>query len=705
MKSSSIRDFPHASSLLPGIWKYDFGRPEGITPYGVLQPSPDPTRFDGFSPVPEPPLTAAAISSRRTRRGFELRLPLEAEEKIYGLGLQLLSFNQTGLKKTLRVNSDPRADLGDSHAPVPFYVTTGGYGVLIDTARYATFYCGSAAPVVAGNKAEAREAAAPALDTGALYARRVVTAREMVVEVPGAEGVAVFIFAGPGLLEAVRRYNLFAGGGVMPPRWGLGVWYRPRADFDQQEVARFTEELRRDAIPCDVLGLEPGWQSHSYACSHIWSGKFPDPARMIADLRSRHFQANLWTHAFTDSSSPLFEPLRPHSGEHAVFGGLVPDFLQPEAERIFADHYRKTLVDIGVSGFKLDECDNSDFIKNPWSFPEFESFPSGADGEQVHGLYGVLQQRMMDRVHRAAGERTYGLVRCSHALAAGFPFVLYSDLYDHRQFVRGVVTASFSGLLWSPEVREAASGLELLRRLQSAVVSPLMLINAWYIRHPPWKQWEVEANNEDRLRPDWPQWQERCRRVLELRMRLIPYLHAAFHRYAEDGTPPFRASVMDYSEEAESWNRDDQIMIGDRLMAAPLVGDAPGRSVWLPPGGWADFWTGQLMEGGRVIEIVQTDDRLPLFVKAGSVLPLALPTLHTEDPASFQLEVRIYGDGNLPSLLAEEARPDQPYDAAGVTRVELSWDAARGEISVKRNRDDAPPLYVVAQRTVLPETG
>jgi len=599
------------------------------------------------------------------------------------------------------VNSDPRADLGDSHAPVPFYVSTAGYGVLVDTARYATFYCGSAAPVdglAAGGHGSGVE-----LGIDALYAaRQRGGGRRMVVEVPGAAGASVLVFGGPSLREAVQRYNLFSGGGAMPPRWALGVWYRPRADFDEAAVDRLADALREEKMPCDVLGLEPGWQTHAYACSHVWSGAFPDPARMVAGLRERGFRVNLWTHAFTDRTSPLFPALLPHSGEHAVFNGLVPDFLRPEAEEAFAAHYRREVVDRGVSGLKLDECDNSDFIRSPWSFPEFGRFPSGADGEQMHGLFGLLQQRMIGRLYAGAGRRTFGLVRSSQACASPFPFVLYSDLYDHRQFVRGTATAAFSGLLWTPEVREAASGVELVRRLQSAVASPMVLVNAWYIKNPPWKQWGVEANNRDAFLPGWEAWRDRCRAVLDLRMRLVPYLHAAFHRYAAEGLPPFRSLVMDYPDAPACRECDDQILIGDRLLAAPVIGEGESRSVYLPsgPGRWIDFWTGEAHEGGRTIEAAAPLDRLPLFVKDGGLLPLAAPTLHTDDPEAFRLEVRVYGDGSLPIALPEEADPERPFSAASTGLFELAWNRETDRLESRRSGGGAGQGLRYAVETV-----
>ena len=121
-------------------------------------------------------------------------------------------------------------------------------------------------------------------------------------------------------------------------------------------------------------------------------------------------------------------------------------------------------VALGVSGYKVDECDNSDFISTPWSYPELSAFPSGVDGEQMHCLMGMKCHGDVARHLSRRNQRAYHEVRSAHALASPYPFVLYSDLYKHRDFIRGVVNSGFSGLLWCPEVRDAGSAEELLRR-------------------------------------------------------------------------------------------------------------------------------------------------------------------------------------------------------------------------------------------------
>jgi alpha-D-xyloside xylohydrolase len=466
--------------IYPGIWKLTLGEPETATPVNLRYQPPALAGLQALATSGETPFDAAAVTGRKTARGYVAELPLEEDEQIYGFGLQLLSFNQRDLKKMLRVNSDPKADLGDSHAPVPFYVSTRGYGVLVDTARYVTFYVGCAQP-----RKDRRATTAPDATSSVIFsAQDLYETRKhdhdgkVTVEVPIAAGVDIYLFAGPAMLQAVQRYNLFSGGGCWPARWGLGVWYRCRADFDQQLVLKFAEDFRSDHIPCDVLGLEPGWQTHSYSCSFLWSDKFPQPGKLTQGLGAQNYHLNLWTHAFTHATSPIYADLAPYSGDYEVWQGLVPDLTLPQARQIMSQCFAQQHVDLGVSGYKLDECDNSDYIVPRWSFPELSQFPSGLDGEQEHSLFGLGFQEMVDSIYRQRNQRSYHDVRSSHALAAPYPFVLYSDLYEHKDFIRGVVNCGFSGLLWTPEVRHATSEEDLIRRLQSAIFSPQALINA-----------------------------------------------------------------------------------------------------------------------------------------------------------------------------------------------------------------------------------
>ncbi|MGA2848207.1 MAG: TIM-barrel domain-containing protein [Terracidiphilus sp.] len=646
----------------PGIWRVTLGAPEHFTPVSSRLV---PAKAEAFSLLPDvaaPPLPA--IEGERTARGYVVQLPLQPDEQIYGLGLQLLSFAQRGSKKVARVNADPKINTGDSHAPVPFYVTTEGIGILIDTARYATFYFDTAHPKPVH---PVQQIAGASPDPGHTHNSQGVDRGRITVEVPNAGGVDVYLVAGPTMLDAVRRYNIFSGGGFVPPEWGLGFWYRLDAKANQQSALQLAREFRDHQIPCDVIGLEPGWQTHAYSCSFVWNSEhFPDPKAFVRSAKDLNYNINLWEHAFTHPTSPLFSALEPLSGTLGVWGGLVPDFAGAPAREAFGAYHAEHLVDMGISGFKLDECDNSDYTGG-WSFPECSSFPSGLDGEQMHSVFGLRYQMTLWNEFLKRNLQTYGLVRSSGALAAPYPFVLYSDLYNHRDFIRALVNSGFSGLLWCPEVRDAENEEDFIRRLQSVVFSPMAMVNGWYIKNPPWKQLNRQLNNEDQLLDGWEKLEARCREIIGWRMQLVPYLTAAFNRYATDGTPPFRALVLDAPHEKAIAGVDDQYMIGDRMMVAPLFAGEASRKVRLPEGAWHDFWTGESLKGGTELTVPASTQRIPVFVKSGSIVPWADVGLFAGAPESRRLTARIYGDGSMPITLR-----------TGADEVTLTWSHGRG---------------------------
>ena len=628
--------------VFPGVWRATVGTAEAHTPVRDRLVPPLQQKLAAMPSTAQPEL--AETLGHVGARGAFVSLSLAEGELMYGFGLQLTSFQQRGKKRTIRVNADPRGDSGDSHAPVPFYVTTHGYGILVDTYRHAQFYCGDAHP----KPTQPAGSGAVAVNTPSEMRENDRHGEAQVqIEVPRCSGVDIYLFSGPTMMQAVQRYNLFSGGGVAPPEWGLGFWYRPEMHLSADEVLALAGQFRSRNIPCDVLGLEPGWQTHAYSCSFVWErARFPDPATFLDAANRQGFHVNLWEHAFTHPSSPIFSDLVPHAGSYAVWQGLVPDFAGGPARKIFADYHARVLIDAGVSGFKLDECDNSDFTQG-WSWPDFATYPSGLDGEQMHAAFGLRYQHTVLQAFQSRKKETYSLVRSSGALASPYPFVLYSDLYDHREFIRGLINAGFSGLLWCPEVRDAASEEDLLRRLQTAVFSPLAMVNAWYIKNPPWQQIDRDRNNRGELTSGWESLEAKCRGIVQQRMSLVPYLRAAFARYAVDGTPVCRSAVLDFPDDNALANIDDQYMVGDRLLVAPLFAGEPGRKITLPAGtDWHDFWTGTRHAGGSTVQVPASHEHLPVFIRANSLMPWAEPGLHAQSSESRRLRVRVYGDGS-----------------------------------------------------------
>ena len=523
-------------------------------------------------------------------RGCCLRLPLDSDEQIYGLGLQLKCFNLRGKKLTLRPNADPVSPTGDSHAPVPFFVSTKGYGIYLDTARNAEFYFGSSA-LLKHNTTIDRENKIN-ISTDDLYASVKSRDSNISIQIPAASGIDIYIIEGNNITEIVSKYNMLSGGGCTAPEWALSAIYRCFARYSQDKVVSLARSLKNNGFAIGTIGLEPGWMTRSYSDTYVWNSElYPEPQKMVDELKEMGLHINLWEHAFVHPESPIYEQLIPYSADYSVWNGCVPDFATDEARKIFAD-YHKTIVDMGIDGFKFDECDSGD-ITGSWSFPNMAQFPSGLDGEQYHSLFGILY---MQTILDSLGDRPIlSEVRNAGALSSSYPFVLYSDLYDHKDFIRGCCSAGFSGILWTPEVRDAKSKEEFIRRLQSNIFSVQCLINAWYCEDVPWKEFGCEKEVKE---------------LLNLRESLIPMLKKAFDTYKENGRPPVRALVSDFSTDDQTYNIDDEYIFCDSLIVAPIAVGENSRKVYLPEGKWQNYFTKEKVSSGW-FEV--TTDFIPVY--------------------------------------------------------------------------------------------
>lgn len=671
-----------SETMAPGVIKLSTGKIDKFTPYAVFGGNPMTEAMEKL-PEAELPFDIRDILIEVNKRGCLITVPLAADEQIYGFGMQYGTFGHRGMRKLPIVNDNPLNDLGYTHAPQTFYVSSKGYGILVNTARYTTFLCGSNTKIsqdardTEGNKNKI------ANDPSQLYNNR-ASGNKVFIDVPGAEGIEVFVITGPKLVDVVKRYNLLSGGGCLPPMWGLGFKYRVKGDAVQDSVYRFARYFREHQIPCDVLGLEPGWQTATYSCSYVWSDdRFPNHKGMLDTLRQEGYKINLWEHAYIHPSSPIRQAMEPYAGDFLVWNGLVPDFLLSEARQIFGD-YHQTLINEGISGFKLDECDNSNiaFGSATWCFPDLTKFPSGIDGEQMHQLFGSLYVNTMDDLYRRMNVRAYQDYRSSGLFMSSRSAVLYSDTYSHKDYIQALCNAAFGGLLWCPEVREAASVEDLFHRLQTVLLSPQAMVNAWYLQYAPWLQFDRGKNERGEFLPQAKQYEDYARTLINLRMQLVPYLYHAFYVYRTAGLPPFRPLLMDYPQDERLCDVSDQFMIGNDLMAAPLYENYKTRKVYFPKGIWYNYNTNEKYVGNREYEIAVEFDQLPLFVRQGALLPLAEPVPYIDAQTNFKLRCKVYGVAEATCQLFEDDGITYDFEKGDFNIVTLH--AAHGTVNLMR---------------------
>ncbi|PHN06566.1 TIM-barrel domain-containing protein [Flavilitoribacter nigricans] len=666
--------------VAPGIWKASVG---AIPDISLLRAAGAEPNLEALEQLPEVefPLPTDRISLEVIDGQVHLRFPLEREEELYGLGLQFKTHNQRGRIMELHVDHYGGADNGRTHAPVPFYVSTAGYGVLVDAARYLTVYAGTAIrveaddpPLLQDRNTDKQWAAQPYSD-----------AVEILVPAAGTE---VYIFGGPSMLKAVQRYNLFNGGGCLPPKWGLGFTQRVPTLYSDSDILQEVADFADHDFPLDFIGVEPGWHSMAYPCTFEWDeGRFPDPKGFLEKLRERGVRANLWLNPYLSPRGSMYPEIKPLSGSHTVWNGLVPDFTLEKARQLYKDHFTEHHIDLGVSGYKIDEVDGYD----RWVWPDVATFPSGTSAEEMRQIYGLMVQRMTADWFREKNRRTYGLVRASNAGASSFPYVVYNDYYSHKDFITALINSSFIGVLWTPEVRASKTSEEWLRRMQSVCFSPMAMLNAWADGTKPWTFPEVE---------------DEVRAVAQLRMRLLPYLYTAFARYRSEGIPPFRAMQLwensDFRSEQRGGNLSSdrnpygeyaskeiryQYLMGDAMLVAPMFEGEESRSVVLPPGKWYDFYTGAYVGAGEVITVTPGLDQIPLFVRDGGIVPMIASRNQMPGPDEIlPLEIRHYGQSPGSSRLYDDDGTTFDYERGAFSwadlRVKRQGNQLRGSMRI-----------------------
>ena len=443
------------------------------------------------------------------------------------------------------------------------------------------------------------------------------------------------------------------------------------------------DDFDRHGYPLDFIGLEPGWQSKAYPCSFEWDKvRFPDPKGFVEEMMGRGIRLNLWTNPYVSPESGIYKAMYPLSGSHTVWCGIVPDLADEKARTLLQDKWEKEHVNLGVGGYKIDEVDGYD----RWLWPDVATFPSGVPAEMMRQTYGLWLQRLTTDSYRKQNRRTYGLVRVSNAGASSFPYVIYNDYYNHRDFITALINSGYCGVLWTPEVRNAKTGEEWLRRFQTVVFSPMAMIDAWSSGLKPWS---------------FPEVSEQIKEYALLRMRMMPYWYTEFARYHYDGIPPFRGMSLepgfdvrksvsvslqkkDLEEnpylEKVSKEVKDQYMAGEYLLVAPLFTGETSRQVVLPEGDWYDFYTGEYVGNGEVITANPGLDRIPVYVKDGGIIPM-LSQAPLRTPRSGEvsdLEIRHYGKANGTYRLYDDDGETFDYE-----KGEYTWR----EIKVERQKN------------------
>ncbi len=542
----------------------------------------------------------AADYARSVGAVFEI----STDEKFFGCGESFTAFNKYGQKVNLYTCDPNGVETPGMYKPVPFFLSSRGYGMFMHTSTPIT------------------------CDFGQTYG----ASNALMI---GDEALDLFVFMGDPK-TVLEEYTVLTGRPDMPPLWSFGLWMSRITYFSEADGRNIAAKLRQNRIPADVLHFDTGWFETDWQCDYEFAkSRFPDPAGMIRDLKKDGFHTSLWQLPYFVPRNKLFGEITAQ-GLHVKnakgnipFEDAVLDFTNPETIKWYRGKIG-TLLRMGVGAIKVDFGEAAPFDG---------VYANGRTGFYEHNLYPLRYNKTVADLTREINGENIIWARSTWAGSQRYPVHWGGDAETSdmgmQAELRGGLSLGLSGFtFWAHDIggftRRTPEGL-YRRWLPFGVLSSHSRCHG----QPPKEPWDY---GED--------FQNYFREVVEMRYRLMPYIYAQSRIAAEKGWPVLRALFVEFPGDQGAWTIDNEYMFGSDILVAPLFEDgARQRAVYLPEGRWIDYQTRKTYSGGwHRIEAGRIE--AVILVRDGAVIPQIEVAPSTRDLDWSRITLAIFSTGS-----------------------------------------------------------
>jgi alpha-D-xyloside xylohydrolase len=539
------------------------------------------------------------------------------------------------------------------------------------------------------------------------------------------EAIDYYFVYGPELDQVVAGYRTLTGQASMLPNWAFGFWQSKNKYNTQDEVLKTLAEFRRRQIPIDSIVQDwQYWKADSWGTHEFEASRYPDPDAMIKAIHDSHarFMISVWG---------KFYPQTENSKALAAINGLylptltagTRDWLQRNyafydvfnapARTMFWDQVNKALFSKGVDAWWMDATEPDLVQPSP---PTLESLRRNIDKTAIGTASRVLNayslansQAVYDGQRRAApDQRVFILTRSGFPGIQRYGTVTWSgDITSEWTTLRKQITAGLGfSISGDPYWTTDTGGYTMQRRFTSArdgdPPSPggsggTSALDEWRELNSRWFQYStfsplLRVHGTDRPREMWnlgdettPVYQSELK-FDKLRYALFPYIYSIAGAVTQDGYTMMRPLVMDFRGDAKARDITDQFMFGPSLLVSPVTEyKARSRQVYLPAGSaWYDFWTGARSAGGQTIAADAPYDQLPVFVRAGSIVPFGPEQQYIGEKDASVLTLYVYAGANGRFSLYEDDGLTYGYERGQFSRIPIAWNEAARTLTIGR---------------------
>lgn len=516
----------------------------------------------------------------------------------------------------------------------------------------------------------------------------------------GAEGgdLNYYFFYGPDPKKVIERFSELVGRMPLPPRWSLGYIQSRYSYYPESRVRFIAENFRQRHIPCDSLFLDIDYMDGNRIFT--WDkSRFPDPARMLSDLRQEGFRVINIVDPYVkvEAHYPVYDQglagsyfvKKPDGNLFTAKGwpgkSVFPDFTMQRARDWWGSLF-KAAMDEGVAAFEMDMDEPT--VVLPDGQPTTFDLDVVHDTEygprshaEIHNVYGMLETAATHEgmLRLRPNERPLVITRSTYAGGQRYAAQWNGDnlaTWDHlRLSIPMLMTMGLSGLTFSgadiggffprpsPEL--------YTRWLEAGALTPFCLThNGSRTNVEPWA-FGTRLENINR-------------QSIQLRYRLLPYIYNAFYQAAASGLPVMRPLLLDYPDDRLAIEQDGEFLLGDDILVSPVTKDYEiNWEVYLPPGTWYDFWTDRITTGPNQLMVDAALDRTPMFVRGGAILPTQQLVEYTDQAPINPLTFEIYPNGASSREYYEDDGISFDYQRGAYLRQRLTVLRQPHEVSVK----------------------
>lgn len=494
-----------------------------------------------------------------------------------------------------------------------------------------------------------------------------------------------FVMDGGGAPPAalLAEYAAITGLAAMPPLWSLGYQQSHRTLGAPDEILAEARTFREKQLPCDVMiylgtGFCPeGWNTANG--EFTWNPKaFPDPPAALAELHRQHFKVAL--HVVLEGQR-LTGTVHDACTALPLPSGPGPDGRWPTDRQVACYWpFHQPLLDLGVDGWWPDQGDGLDA-------------PSRLARNRMY-FEGQQLARPNQRVYALHRNGYAGMQRYAAFLWSGDIRSTWETLKTH---IAVGINAGLSGIpYWGTDTggfipTNEYTGELYARWFQFSAFCPLFRSHGrdWRLHLPwGWTLGEIGYPETPSYRPDAatlhnPAIEPICKKYLELRYRLLPYIYTAVRECCQTGVPVMRGLWLHDPSDAAALAADDVYMFGPDLLVAPVIEPgATSRTFYLPRGVWHDFWTGEVVSGGRQFTRTVDLTTIPLYVRAGAVLPLGPLRQYVEEASDEPLTLRVHPGADGSGSYYEDDGVSFDFARGSFTMLNLDWNDSAGTLTV-----------------------